>query len=293
MEAIDKSTDKDGAKVEFGQRKGTIAVRRDSFMVKNKQLGKSVRDLNSEIQKSITHRLENSHQYWNANNNFLELYEPYIKSEWRFHYFAYDTMKAKYKALKDQRKRDLVSFEKLFYNEIQHVDWFLSSNLREIELDLKTIHDSCEELSGDAKKKEEMERTMELFIRKIFEKCKNCEKYYKLNHYVICKIAKKFEKLIEKEVEKSREFTPWKEYPSSSLFHTFSNRVNEINYLTAQSITTYSEKFRQTYPSLAYGELEFVKNKERENSRTRFYIGVKIGIAISAVSNSTAFYFME
>lgn len=226
---------------------------------------------------------------WNANRNFLELYQPYIKTEWRFYYFGYDTMKSKYKALKEHEHPDLQTFENYFFAEIQRVDWFLNSNLHEIQRDLGTISDTCDFLNSDTlddkKKKEELGRTVELFIRSIYEKCKACELFYKLNHYVICKIAKKFEKLIESGKKKLDDFTPWRDYPSNDLFNRkFAGRIDEIHYLTRKSVDTYSEKFRKTYPSLAYGELEFVKNKERESLRTRFYIGVKLGIIITMVS---------
>lgn len=234
----------------------------------------------NEIQKSIANRLENAPRLWSANKNFLELYAPYIKPEWRFHYFAYDTMKAKYKSLKEKDHPDLMEFERHFFGEIQHVDWFLSVNIAELEANLNTIHDLPQ---GDPKKKGDMEKTVEVFIRNIFDKCKQCEKFYKLNHYVICKIAKKFEKLIESG-ESKMDFTPWKDFPSNALFNrTFTGRIDEISAITAKCVNTYSDMFRQTYPSLAYGELEFVKNKEREGIRTRFYVGVKLGIALSMV----------
>jgi hypothetical protein len=201
-------------------------------------------------------------------------------------------MKAKYKALKEEKHPDLLTFEKDFYEEIQRVDWFLNSNLHEIQRDLKTISDTCDFLHSssidDIKKKDELGRTVELFIRSIFEKCKACERFYKLNHYVICKVAKKFEKLIEAGQKKGAsldDFKPWRDYPSNDLFNRkFTSRIDEVHSLTRRSVDTYSEKFRKTYPSLAYGELEFVKNKERESVRTRFYIGVKLGLIVATVS---------
>ena len=87
------------------KKKGSEIFRRS---LSSAELGKSMMGLPVEIQKSIAHRLENAPRLWNANKNFLELYQPYIKTEWRFHYFAYDTMKAKYKALKDQPDRKSV-----------------------------------------------------------------------------------------------------------------------------------------------------------------------------------------
>jgi hypothetical protein len=234
---------------------------------------------------------ENIPFLWNANRNFLELYQQYIKTEWRFHYFAYDTMKAKYKALKERDKPDLMGFEKDFYAEINRVDEFLNSLLLEIKRDLKIVSDTCGFLNStkkeDMKKRKEVGHTVELFIRSIFDKCKECERFYKLNHFVICKVAKKFEKLIESSQEKKAmddDFEPWRDFPSNDLFnHRFASRIDEIHILTKQSVDTYSEKFRRKYSSLADGELEFVKNKERETVFTRFYIGIKLGIIVTTV----------
>ncbi len=248
--------------------------------------------LPTEMRQLSTKLGENVPHLWNANRNFLELYQPYIKTTWRFHYFGYDGMKARYKVLKEQAHPDLQSFEKLFYDEIHRVDSFLNSNLHDIQRDLRTVSDKCDFLHSntteDAQKKDEMGRTVELFIRGIFEKCRDCEKFYKLNHYVICKIAKKFEKLIESGGKKFDSFTPWRDYPSNELFNKkFSGRIDEVQYLTRKVVETYSEKFRKTYSSLAYGELEFAKNKERESVRTRFYVGVKLGLIIATVRDST------
>eukprot|EP01034_Spumella_vulgaris_P028271 gene28271-35107_t len=96
--------------------------------------------------------------------------------------------------------------------------------------------------------------------------------------------AKKFEKLIEQGIKKRDDFMPWRDYPSNELFnHKFGARIDEILYLTRKSVDMYSEKFRKTYPSLAIGELEFVKNKDRETVRTRFWIGLKLGLIICGV----------
>ncbi len=226
---------------------------------------------------------------WHENGTFLDLYRPYITMKWRFQYFSYDSMKAKYKVLKDQDCPDLQTFETDFHKEIQRVDWFIVLVKGEIERDLKTIIDNFEKpASGN------VSRTVELFLRNIFERCKECEKFYKLNHYVICKIAKKFEKLIDlngieqKSVEAGdseyRAFIPWRDYPSNDLFNKqFSRRTDEIHLLTSKIVETYSDKFRRTYSSLAYGELVFVKNKERESGRTRFYLGVKLGLIVAMV----------
>ena len=187
-------------------------------------------------------------------------------------------------------------FELQFFDAIEKVDNFLNTNLHDIQRDLRTISDTCDFLNSDsledAQKKEELGRTVELFIRSIFEKCRDCKKFYKLNHYVICKIAKKFEKIIEQGIKKRDDFKPWRDYPSNELFNEkFASRIDEILYLTRKSVDMYSEKFRKTYPSLAIGELEFVKNKDRETVRTRFYIGVKLGLIVCGVSCCNFIYF--
>lgn len=233
-----------------------------------------------------------------SNREFLDLYHPYIKTEWRRHYFFYDRLKAEYKALKEQKLPNLQQFEEDFLAEIKRVDWFLKITLDDISQDLRMIEEAKEPFQNQKSglQKQQTEHTIEVAIRSIFEKCKACEQFYQLNHFVICKIAKKFEKLIESthashkkkndpDGEHKLDFVPWTEYRSNEFFRRdFSRRSNKIVKLKQQCILLYSDFFRQKYPSLAFGELEFMKNKDREHKRTRTIFGIKLGLIIALIS---------
>lgn len=235
-----------------------------------------------------------------SNREFLDLYHPYIKTEWRRHYFFYDHLKAEYKTLKEQKSPNLQKFEEDFLAEIKRVDWFLKITLDDIAQDLRMINEAKEPLQKQKSsiQKQQTEHTIEVVIRGIFDKCKACEQFYQLNHFVICKIAKKFEKLIEsthksrkkKEAdfgddEQKLDFVPWTEYRSNEFFQRdFARRSVRIVKLKQDCIFLYSDFFRQKYPSLAFGELEFMKNKDREHKRTRTIFGVKLGLIIALVS---------
>ena len=61
-------------------------------------------------------------------HRFLQYYNPYVNNEWRNHYFSYDSLKSKYKTIKEQHETNhpdtlmaIVNFEKLFLQEIQSV----------------------------------------------------------------------------------------------------------------------------------------------------------------------------
>eukprot|EP01034_Spumella_vulgaris_P026956 gene26956-33608_t len=55
-------------------------------------------------------------------------------------------------------------------------------------------------------------------------------------------------------------------------------RIDELRAMTKQCIDVYSTKFRVNYSALTLGELKFVKNKTKEHSKTKFYIGIKLGL---------------
>lgn len=235
----------------------------------------------------------------NSNQEFLDLYSPYIKHDWRRHYFAYDHMKAQYKTLKGNKNADIKEFEEEFYAEICRVDWFLKLTMKDIQHDLRKLTQGKVFVTEHASQKYQVERTVELTLRSLFDRCKACEQFYQLNHFVICKIAKKFEKIIEKSRTHSRpsssddlketdshdDFVPWCNFRSNRYFTTkFAGRIDVILQLKSRCIAVYSDYFRQKYPSLAFGELEFMKNKDREKKSTRILFGIKLGCILCLVS---------
>ncbi len=169
-------------------------------------------------------------------HRFLKYYNPYVNNEWRNHYFSYDSLKAKYKTIKEQHDNShpdtlnaIVLFEQYFLNEIQSVYRFLTSICHDIDTDLVILLNSIEKnkeqqskqknkekekdgvkekaesgkMSSSAKKKqskalqEQHDRTIEISLRSLYDKIKDVELFYHLNYYSICKISKKLEKLLQ------------------------------------------------------------------------------------------------
>jgi hypothetical protein len=216
-----------------------------------------------------------------ANNNiFFELYEPYIKKEWKAFYFNYDILKAKYKALKSSSiaQIDVAKFDKCFYDEIRRVDHFLTSTICELEDDLSSMQNT-----------QNKDHAVELFVRKLYDKSLKCENFFELNLYVVCKTSKKFEKVIDTLHKSDPNMVPMKHMSLDYINDVFSLRNDELRSITQRCIDIYSTKFRANYSALTLGELKFVKNKTKEHSKTKFYIGLKLGLVAMMVSLSGDF----
>jgi hypothetical protein len=220
-----------------------------------------------------------------SNREFLDFYHPYISTEWRRYYLCYDRLKAEYKILKDIKNPNLRAFDQDFLEEIQRVD--------------------------------QVQKTLEVTLRKLFEKCKDLEQFFQLNRFAIHKIGKKFEKLIDKydplQTEKMNDniltgkgrnqyenkeedeetellivgFSCWSHYNSGRYFYQkYLKRKVIIDKCKRDCVKLYQDIFRTNYPGLAWDELEFVKNKDRERKRTRIVFGIKIGLILASVNCS-------
>lgn len=230
-----------------------------------------------------TRIMDPRHIVVNPNATFLLLYQQYIKNSWKRQYFHYDALKAEYKLLKDADGEGLDHYEHIFYDEIYRVYSFLGEVLKDVEEDLDNLKDACKSSSDENNKK--FNQAIELSVRDIYHRCKDCRVFYRLNKYVINKIVKKYEKLIVKYNNAHGECGTWENYPSSKLFENkFLGTESKINEVTAKSVELYCSYFRQTHLDLAEDELEFVKNKTDVHKETKAYIGLKIGLIICLVS---------
>lgn len=222
-----------------------------------------------------------------SSDKFQHFYYPYIVKEWRDHYISYDSLKRLYQLLKSRKSNGVNSYECELSFEIKRMDNFLEQMIVEVTADLQRMEDDWNTMT-DAQKKEatsdQDQRTLERALRSLYEKCKSCKSFHKLNAFLICKIAKKLEKLSPVNSRNRSDFEIWKNYRSHDLFNKFLGRVDNIENLTDKCIDLYSNMFRQSYPSLAIGELDFVKNKELARNRTRVYFGFKLGAIVLIVS---------
>ena len=246
-----------------------------------------------------------------TNRDFLEAYHAHIKPEWKRHYFAYDRLKAHYKALKEDVAipNGVEDFEVAFLAEIRRVDAFLESTLTDLQEDLAEAEQLRTAYTSNPTKTEQklLERKLDVSLRAIFDQTKSCDQFFHLNHFVICKIAKKFEKLVESQhalhlptpgddlvqafavedltKDEKRDFVPWTSYRSNLYFtRVFSPRKDLIAQVHDQCIHLYTEVFRRHYPALSLGELEYKKDKERLKEHTRVVLGCKVGAIVTLVS---------
>jgi hypothetical protein len=161
------------------------------------------------------------------------------------------------------------------------------------------------------------ERSIELSMRNIYLQIKQLEQFYHLNFYVISKISKKIDKLLkleakvmrsEKEsseqllkygintleddvkdaIKNNKVLRPfWKDTKTGRFFYKeFAASKKVIEELKDECVASYAKKFRKTYTNLATYELEYVKEKDRTNSWTKFFVGIKFGLIACMVSIS-------
>lgn len=216
------------------------------------------------------------------NTTFLLLYQQFIKNSWKRQYFHYDALKAEYKHLKSSNGEGIDLFELAFHDEISRVYVFLQELLKDIEEDLDNLMDACKSSSDESNKK--FNQAIEISVRDIYHRCKDCKQFYKLNKFVINKIVKKYEKLIIKYNETHGCGMAWENYPSNKLYEKkFIVVESKINEITTKSVELYCSYFRQTHMDLAEDELEFVKNKSNTSKYTQMYVGLKLGLIICMV----------
>jgi hypothetical protein len=214
----------------------------------------------------------------NNNRDFLNLYSPYIYSEWRLYYIRYDALKEKYKSMKGLKGKSLLlDFDVFFCDEIQRVDQFLSDKIDDISQSVTLLEEFSANKQNNTNDVDM--KIMERTLRTAFNYCKECEEFYKFNSYAIVKIAKKFEKLSD-----TSDFTTWPQYSSNHYYlQYYSTRLETVHLLRGRCIQAFSHLFRETFPQLAIGELEYAKNHSGENYFTRISLGFKLGIILCLV----------
>jgi hypothetical protein len=78
----------------------------------------------------------------------------------------------------------------------------------------------------------------------------------------------------------------WKQTKSGQFFYKeFIATKRVIEELKDECVTSYAKKFRKNYTELATYELEYVKEKDRTNSSTKLYVGLKMGLIACMVSS--------
>lgn len=91
-----------------------------------------------------------------ANHHFYEYYKPYIHSEWKQEYFAYDHFKHLYKVIKSKEQYShsqeiFHDFQLQCYEEIKRVHKFIVTAIHEIDMDLTAVNDMLGKEGIDSK----------------------------------------------------------------------------------------------------------------------------------------------
>ncbi len=217
-----------------------------------------------------------------SNTDFQSIYFHYVVKAWKDQYFAYDYLKQKYNRVIKAKPPNFSILEKEIFVELIRINKFLDAQIQETETDLKQLDNDWEKASQSLKKKlkqDQEQRTFERTLRSLYQRSKDCIIFYKLNDYEICKIIKKIEK-----VQKSINYEYWKTMPSYEYYNMiFKPQLVKIEDLKEKCINVYTKIYRQNYQNLAIGELEFIKNDESENEKSKYFIGMNFGICLAIV----------
>lgn len=242
------------------------------------------------------------------NNVFLMEYRPHIVREWRHFYIHYDELTAVYKSLKARRDSGHFFFDDLLTANIKLADDFVFTQMGIIHTELETIERDWRGLSEAEKNNlvEQTEKTAERALRGLYVKTKNLRQYYQLNCFLIEKLSKKYDKILRKsrkddhsthnfkddfQVTSEDSFYKWSDTSSYAYYmQHMKPKDAAVSSLLQDCINTYTVIFRQTYPEMAAGELEFSKLKENETRNTKAYLGIKIGIVLSVVRIKFTFF---
>lgn len=220
--------------------------------------------------------MENRYLALNPNKTFLLLYQRYINKIWKRQYIHYDVLKYQYQVVKSNNGEGLEQFERTFLNEIKRIYSFFVKILKDLEEDLESLNEMCKTSTEENTQK--FNKAIEVSVRDIYLQSKDCKVFFKLNKFAICKIAKKYEKLMV-QFGGDRQSTSWNVTACGKFFFSkYISKEARINDAIRLSIDLYSRFFRQTYGELAEDELEFVKDKSILNRHTKLYLGFKMGL---------------
>jgi len=247
-------------------------------------------------------------------------YNPYIAEEWEEEYFAFDELKLSYKTLKDSDLASLgttvVTFDTKFANEIIRVSKFVEAKAQTFSKDLDLVVMEWEKLEPETRSQvlsDEVDRTLQRNLQSIHDNVSKLRQFFDLNRFLICKTAKKFEKILSKKVDRSNavvsayieryrresvetegcknmsvplvgiDTVHWVAYPSCAVFsNSFISQAKVAeSSLIQRCVEIYSDIFRQEHQYLARGELNFVKSRDQDTKKDRFLLGLKCGITVA------------
>lgn len=235
----------------------------------------------------------------------VQNYYPYVCQEWKFKYFLYDELKAEYDALRNNiHDQDacakLCKFDRKYRSEILRVSKFIESKAKCYTEEMDHVAECW---------KEDDEQTVERTLRVTFDRVHKLKHFYDLNRYLICKIAKKMEKLLavvnteDKEIVNylhkydhpsegvqlplvGLDTVKWIKFPScyafTNVFFPYGKLVED--QIPDRCISIYSTIFRQKHPALAFGDLKYVKSRDQDSKHDRFMLGLKTGLTVAIVS---------
>eukprot|EP00981_Chlorochromonas_danica_P013650 scaffold6599_cov166-Ochromonas_danica.AAC.8 len=189
--------------------------------------------------------------------------------------------------------------DEMLLEEIKRVHVFLLGMVNAIQHDLSSIANIIDDVPVVSANR--TDHDIELSLRILYHKIHQCEDFFKLNHFAISKICKKFEKLPFEPVETSSKAEPtqpsddtWddqyglrerrvsrchllKNFTSGEyFFYQFFSAGTLIDKAKEKCVDLYMTKFRRTYSPLAYYELEYIKNNDNNYTGTRFLTALKL-----------------
>ena len=188
------------------------------------------------------------------------------------------------------------SFDDKLRSEINKVSCFVSKHLNQASTNLNYVLDGWKALSDFDKKNVYKEKTVKRTLRAIYLHMNKLKAFYKLNCFLVVKVAKKFHVLLSEFDSANR--VPLSPGPYSSI-DTYPSWQGTKSYRDFESIMcSYEPKIKElqkkcvsfssalgseTYPYLAAGNLKYGHNHEVDSATNKVLLGMKIGLFVGII----------
>ena len=216
----------------------------------------------------------------------IESYRPHMYDKWRKFYFDIDKFECHVGTMRRSnysiKIMDVV--ETIFCEEIVKVGVFLTRIINEGQKDLNGISSGWVYLSPKERDALLRERTLVRGIRSVFMKSNELMRYYELNCFLICKVAKEISsfRLGISSGDHNEPISFWQDTKSHELFSaTILSQKSLIAALTSRCSEMMSELCNENFPLVTEGQLKFGQATEIDTRTWRGYLGAKLGFAFA------------
>jgi hypothetical protein len=182
-------------------------------------------------------------------------------------------------------------FDSKLQAEIDRITKFIAIHLEQCAEDMAYVLQGWDDLSEVEKSNIYKEKTVRRTLRSIYQKMNKLKSFFKLNCFLITKVAKKFYVLLS-DCEKNKglqhaltdTFQTWKDSKSYNDFENvlcaYEPKIKDIQKKCVKFSGTMAN---ETYPYLAAGHLKYGSRNEVDNVTNKVLLGVKLGFFIGVM----------